>query len=165
MKCSSCQGGLERIERAGQEVFYHCRACKLPHDPHGNPLFSSRSLAERYNPLQAARDAIKRTNGDMKPVSRTALEVALLQTVQEAYFAGIKDGVLLAYSQDCNKGEPMMEKVGVSKEELRAELQQKYNELKERKIRQEQDPLTKEASHATHYEMEAIKSKLDEIAD
>lgn len=154
---------MEKIERAGVEVFYHCRACKLPHDSHGNPLFTGQGLADRYNPLQAARDVIKKHHKGAPPVSRTALEVALLQSVQEAYFAGIKDGVLLAYSQDFEEGEPMMEKVGVSNEDLKRELQTQYNELKERKIRQEADPLTKEASVQTHYEMEAVKAKLDEL--
>lgn len=145
------------------EVFYHCRTCKLPHDDTGNPLFTTASLADRYNPLQAARDTIKKHHKGAAPVARTALEIALLQTTQEAYFAGIKDGVLLAYSQDFEKGEPMMEKVGVSNEDLKNELQNRFNELKERKIRQDQDPLLKQASLETHNEMENIRAKLDEI--
>ena len=53
----------------------------------------------------------------------------------------------------------MMEKLGVSNEELIAELQAKYNSLKE-KTRSE---LTKEASAKTEAELQAIKAKLDEL--
>jgi hypothetical protein len=156
--CSECDGGLERIRRNDQDVFFFCRACKLPHDEGGNALFKARSLAERFNPLQAARDTVRKTNPQAAPVTRTSLEVALLQTVQDAYFSGLKDGVLLAYSQDFEEGEPM-EKLGVSNEELKTELRTKYNDLKEKTL----GTLTKEASAQTQKEIDAVKAKLDEL--
>ena len=156
--CSKCQGHLEPIKRAGEEVFLFCRPCQLPHDPHGSPLFTAKTLAERYNPLQAARDTISKHHKGAKPVTKTALEIALIQSLHEAYLSGIKDGVLLAYSQDYEEGEPM-EKLGVSNEELIRELQDKYNQLKER----QNNTLTKEASAQIQSEIDAVKSKLDEL--
>jgi hypothetical protein len=157
--CSKCSGAIEKIARQGQEVFYFCRPCKLPHDEFGNPLFTAKSLADRYNPLQAARDVVAKHHPHDKPVVKTALEVALLQSIQEAYFSGLKDGVLLAYSQDYQEGDPMMEKLGVSNEELATELRNKYTQLKER----QEASLTKEASAQVQQEIDAIKAKLDEL--
>ena len=158
MKCSKCSGQLERIQRVGQEVFLFCRPCQLPHDADGNALFTAKSLAGAYNPLQASRDAIRSHQGGVAPVTKTALEVALVQALQEAYFSGIKDGVLLAYSQDFEEGEPM-EKLGVSNEDLKSELTRKYTALKEK----QQSTLTKESSAQVESEMEAVKAKLDEL--
>lgn len=105
--CSKCQGNAEKIVRNGQEAFFFCRSCQLPHDELGNPLFTTRSLADHYNPLKAARGVVGAHHKDTAPVTRTALEVALIQSLQEAYMAGLKEGVLLAYSQDVGKGEPL----------------------------------------------------------
>jgi hypothetical protein len=154
LKCSKCGSSIEKIYRGGEDIFYFCRPCQLPHDDHGNPLFTTKSLGQAFNPLQHTRNALKNHHKGISQVTKTALEVALLASVQEAYLAGIKDGVLLSYSQDKSEGVPM-EKLGVSNEELKAELRQKYNELKER----EQNGLSKEASA----EMSAIKAKLDEL--
>ena len=107
INCSNCQGNLENINRVGQRVFLFCRNCKLPHDELGNPLFTTKSLAEHYNPLQAARDSVSRQAPTLSGVAKTALETAAIQGYLEAYFAGIKHGVLLAYSQDYKKGEPL----------------------------------------------------------
>lgn len=52
-----------------------------------------------------------------------------------------------------------MEKLGVSNEELIAELRKRYTELKERS----QSTLTKEASFQVQTEIEIIKAKLDEL--
>jgi hypothetical protein len=156
LKCSKCSSSIEKIYRGGEDLFFFCRPCQLPHDDHGNPLFTTKSLGQAFNPIQHARNAIKQHHKGIAPVTKTALEVSLLQSIQEAYFAGIKDGVLLAYSQDKTQGEPM-EKLGVSNEELKAELRQKYNDLKERQ--QSSGGLSKEASA----EMDAIKAKLDEL--
>jgi hypothetical protein len=156
LKCSKCNSGIEKIYRGGEDLFYFCRPCQLPHDDHGNPLFTSKSLGQAFNPTKHVREALRPYHKDVAPVTKTALEVALLQAVQEAYFAGIKDGVLLAYSQDNQQGVPM-EKLGVSNEELKAELRQKYNDLKERQ--ENSGSLSKEASA----EMAAIKEKLDEL--
>jgi len=145
-----------------QQVFLFCRACKLPHDEHGNALLTTRTLAERFNPLQFARDKVRKTSPTVGPVARTALEMSLIQATQEAYFAGMKDGVLLAYSQEFQPGEPM-EKLGVEKEELLHELQAKYNTLKERKMNIGSDPLLKEASASIEAEMNCVAAKIDEL--
>ena len=158
MKCSKCGSGTEKIFRANEPVFFYCRGCKLPHDEYGNQLFNSKSLTQAFNPLQHVRDALRGHNKGIAPATRTALEVALLQSVQEAYFAGIKDGVLLAYSQDKEKGEPM-EKLGVSNDALIKELQQKYNDLQEAK----NNTLDKTASAQIDVEIDAVKAKLDEL--
>jgi hypothetical protein len=107
LRCSKCQGGVEKIIRAGEEAFFFCRACKLPHDALGNPLFTTKSLANAYNPLLAARKVVGSHHKDVAPVTKTALEVALIQSLHEAYMTGLKEGVLLAYSQDVGKGEPL----------------------------------------------------------
>lgn len=160
LRCSKCNSHLEKIVRGGQEVFHFCRPCQLPHDEAGNRLFDMKSLADMYNPLKAARGVVGAHHKAAAPVTKTALEVALAHSLQEAYMAGIKEGVLLAYSQDVNEGEPMtMEKLGVSNEELITELQAKYNSLKEK----QQNCLTKEASAQVSDEMSAVKAKLDEL--
>lgn len=111
MICSNCQGGLEPIMRAGQPAFNFCRHCKLPHDEKGRPLFSSKQLKSQFNPLQIARDTIKKSNPDVAPITRVALETALMQALFESYTNGLKDGVLLAYSQDVTDGEPYEQSV------------------------------------------------------
>ena len=107
LHCSKCQGNIEKIVRAGEEVFFFCRPCKLPHDDKGNPLFTTASLAKTYNPLLAARKTIGPHHTEAESVTKTALELALIQSLHEAYMSGLKDGVLLAYSQDVGKGEPL----------------------------------------------------------
>ena len=160
LRCSKCQGQLEKIIRGGEEAFYFCRPCQLPHNEHGHKLFTMKSLSDLYSPFKAARQVVGAHHKGAAPVTKTALEVALAQALHEAYMAGIKEGVLLAYSQDVNEGEPMtMEKLGVSNEELIAELQSKYNNLKER----QQNSLTKEASAQIEGEMKAVKAKLDDL--
>lgn len=155
--CSTCGGYLDKVPRAGK-VLLLCRPCKLPHDEHGNPLFSGPSLTDRFNPLQAARDTLRKSDQSSTGVARVAMETALMQGILDAYFAGVKDGVLLAYSQDHEEGDPM-EKLGVSNEELKKELTDKYNELLQKKM----SSLTKEASDAADSEISAVKSKLDEL--
>jgi hypothetical protein len=100
MKCRNCQGALEPLRRTGDLAFYFCRACKLPHDESARPLFDSRELRPQVNLLQKARDVVEATNPNAAPVAKTALEVMLLAAFQEVHFAGIKEGVLLAYSRD-----------------------------------------------------------------
>lgn len=70
-------------------------------------MISSTQLKSDFNPLQRARDTIKAAHPTMAPVGRTALEVGLIQGFQESYFNGLRDGVLLAYSQDYEKSEPV----------------------------------------------------------
>jgi hypothetical protein len=43
----------------------------------------------------------------MSPVMKTALESLLIQGFLDAYSAGLKDGILLAYSQDVADGGPL----------------------------------------------------------
>ena len=52
-----------------------------------------------------------------------------------------------------------MEKLGVSMEDLKTELREKYNSIKERL----QSSLTKEASVGLESELNSIKAKLDEL--
>lgn len=159
--CSQCGGSLENVRRADHHVFYFCRHCKLPHDKEGNGLFTTHSLAERFNVLQSARNVVGAHHPKASPVARTALEMSLIQSMQEAYFAGMKDGVLLAYSQDFQKGEPM-EKFGVQNEELKAELYSRYNDLMSKKVAMDSGALTKEAA-AINAEIEAVKAKINEL--
>lgn len=83
-----------------------CRHCKLPHDDKGRPLFSSKELKSQFNPLRIARDTIAKSNPDVAPVTRAALEAAFIEGMLQVYTQGLKDGILLAYSQDVNEGAP-----------------------------------------------------------
>jgi len=105
-RCKKCQGGLDTINRMDKTVFLLCRACKLPHDEHGRAIFESTSLNSNFRPLRDARGTIKEGHPNASPVAKTALEVALIASLQEAYLQGLKDGVLLAYSQDYMEGGP-----------------------------------------------------------
>lgn len=134
-----------------------CRPCKLPHDEHGNALFDGPSLSQAFNPAQSARDLLRKADKQTRGVARTALEAALMQGMLEIYHAGLKDGILLAYSQDHNEGEPM-EKLGVSNEELVKELREKYNEL----VTKQNSSLDKEASAQVSGEIAAVKARLDQ---
>jgi len=96
----------------------------------------------------------------MSAPGKTSLEVALIKTIQEAYFEGIKEGVLLAYNQDREEGVPM-EKVGVSQEELVRELKEEYGQIKAKL--NNQDSLTKEASAELQQRLSAVKEKLDSL--
>lgn len=152
--CGQCQSALEKIQ--GGLLF--CRACKLLHDPDGVAMFTGPQLASHFNPLASARSTTKSHHKGMASVGKTALEAALIQNLHEAYMAGLKDGILLAYSQDYQEGEPM-EKLGVSNEDLKTELRKKYNDLVEKK----NSGLSKEASVQVDQELDAIKSKIDEL--
>jgi hypothetical protein len=102
-----CQGDLVPIERAGQFLFNFCRPCKIPHDAQGRAAIDLIRLNSSFNPLSTARGMIRKTNADAAPVTRTALETFMIQALTEAYVSGVKDGVLLAYSQDTvDEGEP-----------------------------------------------------------
>lgn len=164
IKCSKCEGNVEAINRAGQRVFLFCRHCKLPHDEHGNPVYTTKSLAEHFNPLQAARDHISKVAPALKGPAKTALEAATIQRDLDIYFAGMKDGILLAYSQDFQEGEPM-EKLGVERSELLSELRVKYNELKEKWASLDRGPLNKEACTSIDHELSVVQSKIDELTN
>lgn len=107
MKCRKCKGSLEPTTRAGQFIFNFCRACKLPHNEYGVPIFDSGLIKSFFNAPDLTRSIIGKTHAGMNPVARTAFEVLLMQGMVEAYMAGVKDGVLLAYSQDVGEGEPV----------------------------------------------------------
>ena len=81
-------------------VAHFCPKCKLMHDTSGRPMIMSTDLRSEFNPLKMARDTISGAHPQAAPVVRTALEVALIQGFQECYFAGLKDGAMLAYSQE-----------------------------------------------------------------
>lgn len=159
IKCSNCGGHAEKIERAGEAVFWFCRPCKLPHDQHSNPLFVNGLPADKYSAVSHAQKIAEAHTKGMSPVGKVSVTMSLIQPLQEAYFAGMKDGVLLAYSQDIKEGEPMMEKVGVSKEELKKELTDKYNSLKEKQL----NDMSKEAAASVQSELTAVKQKIDEL--
>ena len=52
---------------------------------------------------------IRKTNADAAPVTKTALEAFIIQALTEAYVSGMKDGVLLAYSQDVGESMPYLQ--------------------------------------------------------
>jgi len=107
MRCRKCQGQLEPILRAGKFCFNFCRVCVLTYDERGVPVINTGQLASGFNPLAVARGMIKGTAAGATPVTRTALEVFLMDGLWECYLQGLKDGVLLAYSQDVEKGRPL----------------------------------------------------------
>ena len=165
--CSKCGGGLEPIARKGEPVFHFCRPCKLPHDELGRALFSNKKLNDMYTPFKSARKVISQNHPKATAVARTALEVALAQALHEAYMEGIKEGVLLAYSQDVTEGEPMedMVKLGVSQQELKQELMDRYNKIQER-LNAGLDKTAAAAEIASlNKELEAVKVALDNISE
>ena len=107
VRCRKCQGQLEPIIRGEKFVFNFCRPCKLTYSKEGYLEVSTGQLSSRFNPLSSARDIIGKTNAGATSVTRTALEVFLMNGLWESYFQGLKDGVLLAYSQDVEEGEPL----------------------------------------------------------
>lgn len=108
MRCRQCNGSLEPIKKMGKIVMMLCRLCKLPHEISGRPMAHA-PLKPSSNPLQAARATIRTAHPTMSSAGKTALEVALVQQLQESYFAGLRDGVILAYSQDYKDGEPLQD--------------------------------------------------------
>jgi len=112
MKCARCQGELEPIVRMREPMFLFCRPCKLPYHEKGGLAVDTRSLSTSFNPLKIARGVVWKTNPEVSSVARSALEVLLIQGLQEAYFSGLKDGVLLAYSQDVGNSEPLKKPMG-----------------------------------------------------
>lgn len=107
MRCRTCQGSLEPIQRAGKFCFNFCRLCKIAYNEHGVQQMNNGQLSSRFNPLETARAIIKSTNAGATPIARTALEVFLMDGLWNCYLQGLKDGVLLAYSQDVRPGEPL----------------------------------------------------------
>lgn len=108
LRCRKCSGQLEPIIRGTQFCFNFCRVCKLTYNAQGVPEVSNKQLSSRFNPLSTARSIIGKTNSGVTPLARTALEVFLMEGLWDCYLNGLKDGVLLAYSQDVEKGEPLM---------------------------------------------------------
>ena len=103
MRCKKCGGQLEPIVRGGQFVFNFCRPCKLRYTKEG---YLEMAPSE-FNILKEARAIVGKTNEDASPVARSALEILLMQGLWESYYRGLKDGVLLAYSQDVGDSEPI----------------------------------------------------------
>lgn len=109
MNCRKCKDECEKVIRGGEFAFHFCRKCKIPYDSTGSAMFNSASqLVSHFNPLAAARRVIGSTHKDASSVARTAFEVLLIQSMQEAYMSGLKDGALLAYSQDVGHSEPVL---------------------------------------------------------
>jgi hypothetical protein len=108
MKCRKCKGDCEPIIKGGQFVFNFCRACKLPYSSDGDVIFENPSqLVSHFNPIAAARKVVSKTHSGSSSVAKTAFEVLLTQSLLESYMNGMKDGVLLAYSQDVGNSEPV----------------------------------------------------------
>lgn len=105
--CTRCKGHIEPVQRAGQLAFYFCRACKLPYNEQGSVVIDTATLNTSFNPLSIVRGIIGGTHAGASPLARNAMEVLLSQGLVEAYLAGLKDGVLLAYSADVGDGEPV----------------------------------------------------------
>jgi hypothetical protein len=107
MRCPKCHGSLEPIIRATKFCFNFCRVCKLAYNEHGALEINTGQLSSGFNPLAASRGIIKKTVDGVSPVARTALEVFLMEGLWECYLQGLKDGVLLAFSQDVERGKPI----------------------------------------------------------
>lgn len=105
--CLRCRGSLEPIHRGGKIQFYFCRVCRIPHDGEGRAAVDLKRLNSSFNPLTLARGTIGKGSSEMSSIARTALEILLIQSLHEAYSAGLKDGVLLAYSQDVGDSAPV----------------------------------------------------------
>lgn len=105
--CTRCKGYVEPVHRAGKLAFYFCRACKLPYNEYGSVVVDTATLNTSFNPLGIVRGIIGETHAGASPLARNAMEVLLSQGLVEAYLAGLKDGVLLAYSADVGDGEPV----------------------------------------------------------
>jgi hypothetical protein len=107
MKCRKCSNDCEPVVRGGKYVFDFCRSCKIPYKEDGSALFnSSASLVSHFNPLYLAR-AVGASSGVKSSVAQHALEVLLIQGFYDVYVAGLKDGLLLAHSQDVGPSEPI----------------------------------------------------------
>lgn len=111
-KCPKCSGHVDPITRADKTFFYYCRACKLPFSPQGRVVIDTRTLNSSFNPVRVARAVTgKGLPSDMSPLAKTALEGLLISALLEAYSGGLKDGILLSYSQDVADGKPTDEGV------------------------------------------------------
>lgn len=106
-KCPKCNGHVEPVKRADQTVFHFCRYCKLPFSDTGRVVIDTKHLNSSFNPTRMARIATNKSVQDISPVAKTALEALIIQSLLEAYSAGLKDGILLAYSQDVEDGKPL----------------------------------------------------------
>ena len=91
----------------GEVRFYFCRACKVPYDEFGVTVVNLNSLSSNFNPLKTARDAARGITQGASPVAQNAMEVLATQGYLEAYLAGMKDGLILAYSLDVKDGGPL----------------------------------------------------------
>lgn len=111
-KCPKCSGHVDPISRADKKLFYFCRACKLPFNPLGRVIIDTNNLNTAFNPTRIARAVTAKGIGvDMSPVARTALEALLITALLDSYSAGLKDGILLAYSQDVGDSKPLEDEV------------------------------------------------------
>jgi hypothetical protein len=107
MRCHKCKGELEPICRDGEPIIKFCRTCKLPYNLTGGLAIDLSSLNSSYQPVKTARGIIGKAHPGATPVTKSALEVLMIQGFQDIYMAGLKDGILLAYSQDVRPGGPI----------------------------------------------------------
>lgn len=97
--CRKCQGNLEQVGPPGMKVWF-CRPCRIAHDGSGTPLIENPQLLKTsFDALKIARQSVT-VPGDAPAAMRLALEAKLIQGLQEAYLAGLKDGILLALHLD-----------------------------------------------------------------
>ena len=108
-KCPKCSGHIIEVKRADQSAFLFCRACKLPFAENGRIVIDTRNLNSSFNPTRLARSITGKSMRDLSPVARTAIEAFIIASFHEVYTAGMKDGILLAYSQDVEEGVPLDE--------------------------------------------------------
>jgi len=107
MRCRECKGQLEPVFRGGNFCFNFCRICKMAYTKEGVPETKSSGLKSSFDPLTLSRSIIKKTHAGAAPVTRTAMEVFLMDGLWDCYLQGLKDGILLSYSQDVEQGQPL----------------------------------------------------------
>jgi hypothetical protein len=107
MRCQKCKGQLEPVTRAGTFCFHLCRVCKLRYSREGYLETTTAELVSGFDPLKQSRGIISKIHPGATPVARTALEMLLMNGLWDCYLQGLKDGVLMAYSQDVEQGKPL----------------------------------------------------------
>lgn len=99
MTCRKCQGSLDRVGPPETQVLF-CRLCRIAHDEHGQPLVENPHILRTHlDVLKNVRSNLKLPQ-DLPKAVRLTMEAHMIQGLQEAYFAGLKDGLLLSLNLD-----------------------------------------------------------------
>ena len=102
MRCKKCQGPLEQVGPQHMTVWF-CRMCRVAHDHTGTPLVENpHILKTHFDALKITR-SLPPTSTDESPGVRLAMEARHIQGLQEAYMAGLRDGILLSLNLDYEK--------------------------------------------------------------